>query len=85
MIVKIPISCLCSVAKFCPAVLDPKVCSELGFPILQSMRSQRVRQGLPWWLVSKKSACNSGDLDSTPWFGKIPQRRAVATHPSILA
>ena len=28
--------------------------------------------GLPWWLRGKDSACNAGNVDSTPWSGRSP-------------
>ena len=28
--------------------------------------------GLPWWLSSKESACNAGDLGLTPGLGRSP-------------
>ena len=28
--------------------------------------------GLPWWLISKKSACNPGGQVSIPWSGRFP-------------
>ena len=28
--------------------------------------------GLPWWLSSKESACNTGDLGSIPGPGRSP-------------
>ena len=44
--------------------------------------------GLPWWLSSKESACNAGDTGRRhrfdPWVGKIPWRKEMATHSSIL-
>ena len=37
------------------------------------------KNGTPWWLDSKESTCNAGDLGSIPefhpWTGKIPWRR----------
>ena len=55
---------------------------------LQSMVSQRVgpnrvtntltfihHWGLPWWLSSKKSACNAGDPASVPGSGRSPGER----------
>ena len=32
-------------------------------------------RGLPWWLSSKKSACDTGRLGFDPWVSKIPWRR----------
>ena len=32
--------------------------------------------GLPWWLSSKKSACQCWRPVFSPWVGKIPWRRA---------
>ena len=34
---------------------------------------------------SKESACSMGDLGSNLVLGRSPERRKVATHPSILA
>ena len=31
-----------------------------------------IYHGLPWWLSGKESACNTGDLDSTPELGRSP-------------
>ena len=28
--------------------------------------------GLPWWLSSKESPCNAGDMDWTPELGRSP-------------
>ena len=35
--------------------------------------------------VGKESACSSGDPGLNSWVGKIPWRREMATHSSILA
>ena len=32
-----------------------------------------VETGLPWWLSSKESACNEGDLGSIPGLGRSPE------------
>ena len=43
--------------------------------------------GLPWWLSSKESVCNAGDLGDTgsiPGSGD-PLEEEMATHSSILA
>ena len=40
--------------------------------------------GLPWWLLSKKSACNPGGQGSVPWSGRSLEKE-IATHSSILA
>ena len=39
--------------------------------------------GFPGGLVGKESVCDAGDLGFDPWVGKIPWRRALATHSSI--
>ena len=33
----------------------------------------------------KESACNTGDLGSTPGSGRFPRQKGIATHSSILA
>ena len=30
----------------------------------------RIREGLPWWLDGRESACNVGDLGSIPGLGR---------------
>ena len=37
-----------------------------------STTQHSVSVGLPWWLSSKGSACNTGDLGSTPGLGRSP-------------
>ena len=32
----------------------------------------RFQMGLPWWLSSKESACNAGDLGLIPGLGRFP-------------
>ena len=39
--------------------------------------------GLPWWLSSKETTCNSGDPGSIPGSGRSPG--GMAAHSSILA
>ena len=39
---------------------------------------------LPWWLISKESALNAGDLDLIPGLGKIPLRRKLQLTPVFL-
>ena len=34
----------------------------------------RSRYGLPWWLSSKESACNAGDIGLIPGSGRSPGR-----------
>ena len=31
-----------------------------------------AKEGLPWWLRCKESACNAGDLGSIPELGRSP-------------
>ena len=31
-----------------------------------------VSKGLPWWLSTKESTCNAGDMGSIPWSGRSP-------------
>ena len=38
----------------------------------------------PWWLSSKESSCNAGDLGSIPGSGRSLEK-GMATHSSILA
>ena len=40
---------------------------------------------LPWWLSRKESACQYRRLKLYPWVRKIPWRRIMAAHSSILA
>ena len=40
--------------------------------------------GFPWWLSGKESACNAGDVGSTPGSGRSPGE-GMATYSSILA
>ena len=46
--------------------------------------------GFPWWLGGKESACNAGDhlhcwiCGFDTWVGKIPLKKEMATHSSIL-
>ena len=42
-------------------------------------------QGLPLWLSSKESARQFRRREFDPWVGKIPWRRKMATHSSMLA
>ena len=37
--------------------------------------SSKDSSGLPWWLSSKKSACNAGDAGSIPGWGRFPGER----------
>ena len=41
--------------------------------------------GLPWWLSGKEPARQCRRHRINPWVGKIPWRRKLATHSSILA
>ena len=54
----------------------------LGFSSSHSM------VGLPWWLSSKESSCNVGDLQEM-WVRSLgqedPLEKGMATHSSILA
>ena len=31
-----------------------------------------TREGFPWWLSGKESACNAGDMGSVPGLGRSP-------------
>ena len=42
-------------------------------------------QGLRSWLSGKESACQCRRHGFNPWVGKIPWRRKMATHSSIVA
>ena len=46
---------------------------------------QKLITALPCDSATTESACNVGDLGSNPWVGKVPWRRKLATHSSILA
>ena len=48
-------------------------------------KEQKLITALPCDSATKESACNVGDLVSDPWVGKVPWRRKLATHSSILA
>ena len=41
-------------------------------------------RGFRWWLSGKESACNAGDVGSTPGSGNSLEKE-MATHSSILA
>ena len=43
-----------------------------------------MQRGLRWWLSGKESACNAGDVGSTPGSGNSLEKD-IATHSSILA
>ena len=43
-----------------------------------------VKEGLPWWLSGKESACNAGDVGSIPGL-EDPLEEGMVTHLSILA
>ena len=51
---------------------------------------QKQHDGFPWWLSGKESACNAGDhlhcwiCGFDTWVGKIPLKKEMATHSSIL-
>ena len=34
------------------------------------LMNTRIREGLPWWLDGRESACNVGDLGSIPGLGR---------------
>ena len=46
-----------------------------------------MANGLPWWLISKESACNAGTMETQIWFlGREESlEEGMATHSSILA
>ena len=48
------------------------------------MPDVRTDLGFPGGSGGKEYACNARDLDS-PWVGKIPLEKGMATHSSILA
>ena len=39
------------------------------------LRSAKIYFGLLWWLNSKESACNAGDMGLIPGPGKSPEER----------
>ena len=47
-----------------------------------------TEEGLPWWLSSKESSCNVGDLQEM-WVRSLgqedPLEKGIATHSSTLA
>ena len=45
----------------------------------------RKIMGLPWGLSSKESTYQSRGCGFNPWGGKVPWRKEMATHSSILA
>ena len=51
---------------------------------IKTMRYHFTPTDIPWWLSGKSSACNQGDLGSSPGL-KDPQEKEMATHSSILA
>ena len=40
--------------------------------------------GLPWWLSSEKSTCNSRDTGLIPGLGRVPLEKEMAAHSNIL-
>ena len=50
----------CLIGMF-PVALDVELGTVIG-----------LKLGLPWWLSGEESACNVGDLGSTPGLGKSP-------------
>ena len=47
-----------------------------------------AEEGLPWWLSSKQSSCNAGDLQEMQVRSlgqEEPLEKGIATHSSILA
>ena len=38
-------------------------------------RTDRYQKGFPWWLSSKESACNAGDVGLIPGSGRFPGER----------
>jgi hypothetical protein len=40
---------------------------------------------LPWWLSGKESSCKCRRCGFDPWVMKIPLKKKMSTHPSILA
>ena len=47
-----------------------------------------AEEGLPWWLSSKESSCNAGDLQEMQVRSlgqEDPLEKGIATHSSILA
>ena len=57
----------------------PEACSQVG----QDFTLSSLREGLPWWLRGKASACNAEDLGLIHGSGRSPG--GMATHSSILA
>ena len=59
---------------------------ECGFSYLfLHLPYYNVVLGFPHSSVSKKSACNAGDLGSIPGLGRSPLEKEMAIHSSILA
>ena len=44
-----------------------------SFDYLKKVRGSLFREGLPWWLSGRESACNAGDLSSVPGLGRSPE------------
>ena len=40
--------------------------------IVKELHYYPIREGLPWWLSSKESACQAGDVGSMPGWGRYP-------------
>ena len=57
---------------------SPWGCKELDTTVRLSTK------GLPWWLSSKESACNAGNLGLIPGL-EDPLEKGKATHSSVLA
>ena len=56
----------------------------LGDPIKLTKLNCILISGLLWWLSGNESACNAGDMGSTPGSGRSPGE-GMATHSSTLA
>ena len=44
-----------------------------------------LKGGLPWWLNGKESTSQCRRCGFNPWVRKIPLKKEMATHTSILA
>ena len=49
------------------------------------LKSRLPREGLPWWLSGKESACQCRRHKFDPWVGKIPWRRKWQPTPVFLS
>ena len=50
----------------------------------QNKRLTIEKEGLPWWLSGKESACNAGEHGFGPWVRKVLWRRKYQLIPVVL-